>query len=103
MNTRKTEEALIAELADAETKVTVGAMYKHYKKGDIYSVNGLGILEASNEVAVIYQAQYGENLVFIRPLSNWLEKVEKDGAAQPRFQLQGGDSAYGKSAYTGTT
>lgn len=101
MSTHQSEETLVSQLADAETKVTVGAIYKHYKKGDNYKVTSLGILEATNEPAVIYQALYGQNLVFIRPLANWVEQVEKDGTTVNRFALQGGENAYGASAYTG--
>lgn len=46
---------------------------------------GLGFLEATDELCVIYQAQYGEKLTFLRPLTIWLEKVEWEGKTVPRF------------------
>jgi hypothetical protein len=37
---------------------------------------GLAITEADNSIYIIYQAQYGERLTFVRPLASWLETVE---------------------------
>ncbi len=84
--THKEQLELAQDLSDAQTRVTVGATYWHYKgKDKIYEVIGLGFTEATNELCVIYQAQYGERLTFLRPLSSWLERVEWDGKTVPRF------------------
>ena len=84
--TRKEQIELAKEVEDAKSKVTVGAEYWHYKgRNKVYKVTGLGFIEANNELCVIYQAQYGEKLTFLRPLSSWLENVEWEGETVPRF------------------
>jgi hypothetical protein len=77
---------LAKEIEDAKSRVAIGAQYRHYKSTDkVYEIIGLGFLEANGELCVIYQAQYGERLTFLRPLSIWLEDVEWDGKTVPRF------------------
>lgn len=78
---------LVQKLADAAERVEVGATYVHYKRLDrSYEVTELAILEATEEVAVVYRALYGDELTFIRPLSNWLEPVTlEDGKRVARF------------------
>lgn len=83
----KQHHELIKELEAAKTKVTVGAIYRHYKNPDmLYKVIGLGFLESNDELHVIYQAQYGDKITFLRPLSVWLDKVNWDGQLLPRFK-----------------
>ena len=67
--------------------VEVEAFYAHYKHPERnYEVVELAILEATEEVAVVYRALYGEKLTFIRPFANWLETVEVgEGKRVPRF------------------
>jgi len=72
------------DLAAAGKLVTVGARYRHYKGGE-YQVLQLALLEATTEPCVVYQAQYGDRLSFIRPLTNWLQSVESDGRRIQRF------------------
>lgn len=77
---------LAKEIENAKTQITVGAKYWHYKgKDKIYEVHGLGFLEANDELCVIYQAQYGERLTFLRPLTIWLEQVAWEGRMVARF------------------
>lgn len=84
--TRKEQLELAKEIEEAKSKITVGAEYWHYKGRDkVYKVIGLGFLEADNDLCVIYQAQYGEKLTFLRPLRIWLENVEWEGKTVPRF------------------
>jgi hypothetical protein len=84
--THQEQKALANEIEKAKTKVTIGAKYWHYKgKEKVYEVIGLGFLEATDELCVIYQAQYGERLTFLRPLAIWLEQVEWEGKTVPRF------------------
>ncbi len=44
-------------------------------KDKVYEIIGLGFLEATDELCVIHQAQYGEKLTFLRPLTIWLDKL----------------------------
>lgn len=80
------EAALATQLAAAGRAVAVGRLYAHYKHPDqTYRVTGFAILEATEEVAVIYQAQYGRGVSFVRALSSWHGIVSVGGRPQPRF------------------
>lgn len=84
--THKEQLELAEEIENAKSKVTVGAKYWHYKgKDKVYEVIGLGFLETNDELCVIYQAQYGGRLTFLRPVTIWLEQVEWEGKKVPRF------------------
>ncbi|HJN84818.1 MAG TPA: DUF1653 domain-containing protein [Patescibacteria group bacterium] len=58
--------------------------YKHYKGGE-YEIVTLGKDEETHEDLVVYRALYGENQVWVRPLSMFNENVEVDGEVVPRF------------------
>ena len=67
--------------------------YKHYK-GKLYEVIGVGRHSETLEEYVIYKALYdseefGNNSIWIRPKSMFLEKVEVDGKVIPRFSFLG--------------
>ncbi len=82
----KAQRELAEQIEEAKSKITVGAEYWHYKSRDkVYKIIGLGFFEANEELCVIYQAQYGEKLTFLRPLTIWLENVEWEGKIVPRF------------------
>ena len=84
--THKEQRVLAKELKQAKEKVTIGVKYQHYKGADkIYEVIGLGFLEATDELCVIYRADYGEKITFLRPLVIWLEQVEWGGKTVPIF------------------
>jgi hypothetical protein len=85
MEQRLNQAQLAARLNDAKTKVTVGARYEHYKKLT-YVVIDIALLEATNEPCVIYQAEYGEHITFIRPVRIWIETVDVNGVPTPRFR-----------------
>lgn len=81
------ESALSRLLRDAESRVEVGARYAHYKHPEkTYVVTGIGLMESAEEAAVLYTAEYGARLTWVRPLSNWLEEVVVEGTEVPRFQ-----------------
>ena len=70
-------DVLAQVLQDAATKIEVGALYAHYKSPDKpYKILSLALLEADEAPAVVYQAQYDEELTFVRPLASFLEEVE---------------------------
>lgn len=86
---RKTQEELERDIKDAEKLVKVGGRYVHYKSTNhIYTLLGLAIQEATNKVCVIYRAEYGKNVTFVRDLDTWLSEVEVDGLHVKRFTLQ---------------
>lgn len=80
-------EELVQKLADAGREVEVGAHYTHYKDPTKeYLVKSLALLEATDEVAVIYEAQYNNPRVsFIRPSTSFCELVDVNGVPTPRF------------------
>ena len=88
-NDHKSEEQLAKELADAAQQVPVGTFYAHYKHPDWehrYEIKGHVILEASDEVAVLYKSLYmKQEVVFARALSVFQETVEWEGETVPRF------------------
>lgn len=87
MSEHKSQEYLKKQLDIAKNSIEVGGIYSHYKNPDKhYKIKDLGIIEETEEVCVIYQANYGENLIFVRPLSVWLENVEYEGNLVPRFK-----------------
>jgi hypothetical protein len=82
------EEELQQLLISAASQVVEGGLYYHYKHPDkLYKVLKLAITEADNLPCVIYEAQYGSRIVFVRPLTSWLEKAQVDGTSVDRFVL----------------
>lgn len=78
---------LANKLIDAQMHVQVGAAYVHYRNPQkVYKVLNLALLEANEEVSVVYEAQYDSHLIWVRPLSSWLSTVEHNGAEVPRFR-----------------
>jgi hypothetical protein len=82
------QSELSAQLAETARQVTVGGRYLHYKQLS-YKVVTLALREENNEPCVIYQAEYGDKLIWIRPVSNWLEEIELDGKRVKRFKKIG--------------
>ena len=84
----KSHELMHEELKKAQVKVKMGGVYSHYKYPDnTYRVINFGFREATDEICVVYQATYDEELIFIRELASWLATVVKDGKKMPRFKL----------------
>jgi len=79
-------EELAEKLADAGREVEVGARYVHYKdRAKEYLVKSLAIFEATEEVGVVYEAQYDTHVSFIRPLADFCALIEVNGVPTPRF------------------
>jgi len=56
-------------------------IYRHYK-GNLYKVLAIAKHSETLEPMVVYQAQYGGNEIWCRPMSMWNELVN----GIPRFQ-----------------
>ncbi len=61
-------------------------IYEHYK-GNRYRLLGIANHSETLEKMVVYQALYGEEELWVRPLSMWDEPVEKNGETVRRFRL----------------
>ena len=65
--------------------IVINAEYEHYK-GFLYKVLAIARHSETLEELVVYQALYGEEDIWVRPLAMFLENVEIDGQFQPRFK-----------------
>lgn len=46
----------------------------------------LALIETNLEPSVVYRAEYGEGITYVRPVSSWTEQVEIDGKTVTRFK-----------------
>ena len=60
--------------------------YRHFK-GMEYQVLFVARHSETLEEMVVYKALYGDGGVWVRPLSMWEEKVQRDDYEGPRFVL----------------
>ena len=58
--------------------------YRHFK-GNRYELIDFAKHSETLETMVVYRALYGEYGLWVRPLSMWSERVERDGAVYTRF------------------
>lgn len=63
--------------------------YRHYK-GKEYTVLGVARHSETQEELVVYQQEYGDRSLWVRPKAMFLESVESEGQAVPRFRYLGG-------------
>lgn len=77
-------EELERMITEAKERVPVGSHWQHYK-GSRYSIADIVIVEATNEVAVIYTSLDRPTVSFVRPLVVWRQTVEWGGHVIPRF------------------
>ncbi|MDP2176598.1 MAG: DUF1653 domain-containing protein [Bacteroidota bacterium] len=61
-------------------------IYKHYK-GNFYQVLDIVTHSETMEVLVLYKQLYDKELLWVRPLSMFLEKIEIDGEFIERFEF----------------
>ena len=59
--------------------------YVHYKNGRCYTVIDVVRHSETEEWMVLYRAEYGEHDLWVRPLTVFMEIVEKDGQLVSRF------------------
>ncbi len=72
----------------SEREIRLGGLYRHFK-GALYRVHHLAIdseasKEGREENVVVYEGLPDRGF-FVRPLSMFLETVERDGKVAPRF------------------
>lgn len=75
-------------------------IYEHYK-GNRYRVLGVAKHSETHEELVVYEALYKHDLssLWVRPLSMFMESVEIEGQARPRFVFIGGSDFLPKKDY----
>jgi hypothetical protein len=82
----KPQEQLLELIGQAKKNIKLNTNYRHYKnQKDSYKVVDFVVIEATDQIGVLYQAQYGKKLTFVRSVTSWLEKVEQNGQLIPRF------------------
>ena len=62
-------------------------IWRHFK-GNRYQVIGVAKHSETLEDMVVYRALYGEGGLWVRPVSMWLETVERDGKTYQRFVFE---------------
>ena len=71
--------------------IQIGRIYRHFK-GDYYLVEAVAKDSETNTDMVIYRKLYGDGGLWVRPLSMFLSKVDRDKypevSQEDRFQLQ---------------
>jgi len=60
--------------------------YRHFK-GNEYEVIAVAKHSETQEPHVVYRPLYGDGGWWVRPLSMFVETVERDGKVMPRFEL----------------
>lgn len=66
--------------------IVIGGTYIHYKNL-CYKIIGIARHSETLEELVVYQALYGEQGIWVRPLTMFLENVSVEGDLRPRFQF----------------
>ena len=72
-------------LNDARMQIAPGSRWQHYK-GEKYVVVDLVIIERTNEMGVMYRSLERPTVTFMRPLIEWQDVVEHEGAKVFRFR-----------------
>jgi hypothetical protein len=62
--------------------------YRHYK-GNEYEVIGVAKHSEDESELVVYKPLYGEQRLWVRPLQMFIETVQVNGEAKPRFEYIG--------------
>ena len=71
-------------------EIQTGQFYRHFK-GNLYKVIGIATDSETNEKVVVYEAQYGEKGLYVRPYAMFAEKLDKNrypnATQEYRFEL----------------
>jgi hypothetical protein len=62
----------------------IAGRYQHFK-GNFYQVLHIAKHSETQEFLVVYQPEYGERAIWVRPLSMFDETIERDGKSFKRF------------------
>lgn len=79
-------------------EILIGRVYRHFK-GDYYLVEALAKDSETQQACVIYRKLYGDGGLWVRPLSMFVGRVDRekypDARQEYRFELQEIHSAAG--------
>lgn len=64
----------------------VPGAYVHYKNGKHYTVIDVVRHSETEELMVLYRAEYGDYSLWVRPLAMFLEMVNQNGQQVRRFE-----------------
>lgn len=78
---------LLKDLESLKSKIKVGDKYYHYKHHDqFYHIVAVGFIEATEEPCVVYEAEYGDKITWVRTENDFFAKVKlEDGTEVDRF------------------
>jgi hypothetical protein len=79
---------LAERIAQAKSVIAPGTQWEHYKGGK-YIVSDMVLYEASNEIGVVYRPLENPGVTFVRPLVQWQDVIEWNGAKVYRFRRLG--------------
>lgn len=72
-------------------EIQIGRVYRHFK-GDYYLVEAIARSCETEEPVVVYRKLYGDGGLWVRPLAEFLSKVDRtkypDASQDDRFALQ---------------
>ena len=71
-------------ISEDSRKIIIGGRYRHYKNL-FYKVLALARHSESLEELVVYQAEYGEKGIWVRPKKMFMESIEINGKNIFRF------------------
>ena len=79
--------SLVRKIDQAKKKIKLGDRFFHYKhKNRYYNIVQIGFIENTEEVCIVYQAEFGDKLVWVRTLTDFMSKVNlEDGSIVDRF------------------
>ncbi len=83
----KKQIELLSDLEKLQALVKVGDKYFHYKHPDqFYTIIAVAFIEATEELAVVYKAEYGDKITWVRTENEFFAKVKlEDGSVVDRF------------------
>ncbi len=72
-------------------------VYRHFK-GNLYQILCLAKDSENGEMMVVYQAMYGDFQIYVRPLSSFMEEIDRkkypDAEGYYRFELSGAQQVH---------
>ncbi|MEK7075174.1 MAG: DUF1653 domain-containing protein [Patescibacteria group bacterium] len=86
LRTDKNKDQLLEELNKLKLRIDEGDKCYHYKHPDqLYQIVGVGFIERNGQPCVVYQAEYGDQLTWVRIDEEFFAKVDLEGTQVNRF------------------